>query len=90
MMSESPACAVSSSVRTGGVNADSSRKRREPGRHRHEQVEQEDVGPQVRREPDRVPAVAGFANDAHRGIRFEQLAQRLAKQRMVIGNDDGD
>ena len=65
-------------------------KRREPGRHRHAQVEQKNVGPQVRREPDGVPAVAGFANDTHRGIRFEQLAQRFAKQRMVIGNDDGD
>ena len=90
MMSESPACAVSSSVRTGGVNADSSRSAASPGVTGMRQVEQENVGPQVRREPDGVPAVAGFANDAHRGIRFEQLAQRLAKQRMVIGNDDGD
>ena len=31
MMSESPACAVSSSVRTGGVNADSSRSAASPG-----------------------------------------------------------
>ena len=90
MMSESPASAVSSSVRTGGVNADSSRSAASPGVTGMSRSSKQDVGPQVRREPDRVAAVAGLADDAHRGIRFEQLAQRFAKQRMVVGNDDGD
>ena len=65
-------------------------KRGEPWRDRHQQIEQQDVGPQVRCELDRIAAVARFAHDAHRGIGFEQLAQGFAEERMIIGNDDGD
>ena len=39
---------------------------------------------------DRIAAVARFADDPHRGIGLEQLAQGFAEERMIIGNDDGD
>jgi hypothetical protein len=52
--------------------------------HRHDQVEQQNVGPQIGDHANRFTTVARLADDAHIRIRFEQVAQRLAEQRVIV------
>ena len=89
-MSRSPTSAVSSSVRTGGVMSESSRSTVSPGVSGITQVEEQDVGTQLAHLPDGIATVPGLAHDAHIGIALEQLPQRFTKQRVIVGDDDGD
>ena len=45
---------------------------------------------ELTRQPDRVATVARFADDGQLRIVLEELAQSLAKDRMVIGDQDGN
>ena len=61
-------------------------QRFEPGHARHRQIEKQDVGLQLAGHLDRFGSVAGFPNHFQIGFRFQQTAQTIAKNRMVIGN----
>jgi hypothetical protein len=53
-------------------------------------IEQEDVRTELPREPDGLGPAGGFANHEQLGIRFEQLAERFAEERMIVRDEDPD
>ncbi len=53
---------------------------------RHGEIEQKDVRLQLLDKLYRLGPVRGFAQDLHLRFRFQQPAQAVAENRMVIGN----
>src|SRR5262249_48736141 len=58
--------------------------RRDPVEHRHAQVHQDDVGPQLSGLPQRLVAVAGLADDGDVGADVEEGGQRFPKQCLIV------
>ena len=57
---------------------------------RHADVHQDDIGPFLADEVDRLLAVAGLAGDPHVGLRLHDHAKARAHQGLVVGDDDSD
>ena len=55
---------------------------------RHRQVEQQNVGSQLSRLGNRFGAVGGFAHDFQLRLRLQQAAQAIAKNGVVIRDDN--
>jgi hypothetical protein len=53
----------------------------------HGEVEKEDVGLQLLGEPDRLLAAAGLPDHGEAALRFEERAQALAEDRMVVRDE---
>ena len=55
---------------------------------RHCQVEQEDVGLDLAGQFDGLSAVAGFAHDFHVRLGFQQAAQTVPEDRVIVSDHD--
>jgi lantibiotic modifying enzyme len=82
--------AARSSVRTRGVRVEKLAQRLQPRRHRHEQIQQQDVGTQLADHPDGVATVARFADHPQLRIGLEQRPQRVTENRMIIRDKYGN
>ena len=67
----------------GGLLADAARGL-DAAHHRHGHVHEHDVGPVGDREVDRLPAVAGLADDAE-ALLLQRATQALAQHAVVVG-----
>src|SRR5207248_1493061 len=59
----------------------------EPVDLRHLDVEKDQVRRERAKGPQRLPAVAAFANDNHVGVRRQQLANAAPSQWLIVGDD---
>ena len=58
----------------------------QPVHDRHPDVHQNDVGPQMPRQADRVRAVGGLAHDLQAGLGGEHRGEALPHHRLVVGD----
>ncbi len=65
-------------------------QRLQPVGPRHREIEQQDVGPELRHLRHRLVAVARFAHHLEAGVGLEQPAQAVAEDGMVVGDHDSD
>ena len=55
---------------------------------RHAQVHEDDVGPELARELDRLLAVGGAADDLDPPVEREDRLERLGEEQVVVGDQD--
>ena len=73
-----------------GSSAPDLRRGRDAVHHRHQHVHQHDVGLQFVRQPHRLGAVGGLADDLHIRVVRQKHAQALAHDLVVVGDQDAD
>jgi hypothetical protein len=57
------------------------------GHARHSEIEQQDIGLERLRKRNRLLAIGCFGNHLKVGLSYEETAQAIAENRVVIGND---
>jgi len=56
----------------------------------HRQIEEKNVGLDLRRQFDGLQAVAGFSDHFHVGFGLQQAPEAVAENRMIVGNHNAN
>ena len=77
-------------VRTGDGEVGDLRQSFQSRHVGHGEIEEQDVRLELAHQLDGLRAVRGFADDAEARLHLQQLAQPVAEDGMVVGDEDAD